>query len=124
MAGFLLITHALDLALMKLDSFIFELTDPRYVKRSVKALKALKEVLPSVQALSQDTERSSFAASRFSEDFLLTPEDYLTRKWMLLYRGTWKWCIGFSLQSLNRWKRSDPTFNKLNHPVLTSYLMV
>ncbi|KAJ6697243.1 hypothetical protein OIU85_003596 [Salix viminalis] len=61
MASFLLLTCALE-QMLKLGLLGFEEIDTRYLKRSVKALK---EVLPSVQALLQDT-----VASRLSGDFL------------------------------------------------------
>ncbi|KAJ6291886.1 hypothetical protein OIU76_023893 [Salix suchowensis] len=67
MARFLLITYALEQALMKLGLLDFEEIDPCYgLKRSVKVLK---EGLPSIQAFLQDTEER-VVASRFSDNFL------------------------------------------------------
>ncbi|KAJ6349506.1 hypothetical protein OIU77_006980, partial [Salix suchowensis] len=54
MARFLLITYALEQTLVKLGSFGFEEIGPSY--RLDRSVKALKEVLPSVQAFIQDTK--------------------------------------------------------------------
>ncbi|KAJ6697241.1 hypothetical protein OIU85_003594 [Salix viminalis] len=117
MARFLLITYALDLALMKLGLFGFEVTDPRY--RVVRSVKALKEVLPSVQALIQDTEERVMA-SRLSGDFsalqkhvdfiedsldqLAIPGDLHPELEMLWRRGYWN--LKRLLDVLNRISQS------------------
>ncbi|KAF9661209.1 hypothetical protein SADUNF_Sadunf19G0044200 [Salix dunnii] len=67
MARFLLITYALEQTLVKLGSFGFEEIGPSY--RLDRSVKALKEVLPSVQAFIQDTEERVVAALH-SRDFL------------------------------------------------------
>ncbi|KAG5224258.1 disease resistance protein [Salix suchowensis] len=67
MLQFLMITYALEQALMKLGSFYFEETGPR--DRLDRLVKDLKEVLPSVQDLIQDTEER-VVASRLSGYFL------------------------------------------------------
>ncbi|KAJ6744167.1 NBS-LRR TYPE DISEASE RESISTANCE PROTEIN [Salix purpurea] len=69
MARFLLITYFLENTLMKALKG-FEEIDPRYVKRSVKALE---EVLPSVHAWIQDTEERVMA-NRLSGDFFKLEE--------------------------------------------------
>ncbi|KAJ6349508.1 hypothetical protein OIU77_006982 [Salix suchowensis] len=67
MARFLLITYALEQTLVKLGSFGFEEIGPSY--RLDRSVKALKEVLPSVQAFIQDTKERVVAALH-SRDFL------------------------------------------------------
>uniref|UniRef100_A0A6N2NGI8 NB-ARC domain-containing protein n=1 Tax=Salix viminalis TaxID=40686 RepID=A0A6N2NGI8_SALVM len=67
MARFLLITYALEQTLMKLGSFFFEEIYHQY--RWNISVKALKEVLPSVQDLLQDTEER-VAVSLLSGAFL------------------------------------------------------
>ncbi|KAJ6744169.1 NBS-LRR TYPE DISEASE RESISTANCE PROTEIN [Salix purpurea] len=67
MTRFLLITYALEQALMKLDLFDSEVIDHHY--RWNGLVKVLKEVLQSVQDLLQDTEERVLA-SLHSRDFL------------------------------------------------------